>query len=88
VVTAGKSEGHGFGGRLKQPQHLMLLGEIVYPAGETANRSLPGEPMEGDIDCCAAAQMEKIGRYKYRSSAASSDCSQNLRINALRRFCR
>jgi hypothetical protein len=65
AVAARQGSGHGLGGWLERPEHLMLFRKIIHPSGEAANRSLPGESVQGDIDGLAGAQVQEICRNKH-----------------------
>ena len=74
AVAARQGLGHGFGGWLERPEHRVLFRKVVHAAGEAANRSLLGEPVQGDIDRLAAAQVQEIRRNEHGTTAAAVDC--------------
>ena len=61
----------------------MLFREVVHPAGEAADGSLPGEPVEGDIDRLTAADVQEVCRDKDRTTPATMNGRKYPRINGL-----
>ncbi|MDB5308801.1 MAG: hypothetical protein JWO38_3003 [Gemmataceae bacterium] len=61
----------------------MLFWEVVYPAGETADGSLPGEPVEGNVNRFPAADVQKVGRNEYGTASAAVNGRNYPRINGL-----
>ena len=70
-VAAGQSPGYCLGGWRKWSEHRVLLREIVYPAGEAANRSLAGKPVQGDPDRFAAAEVQEVSRNEHRTTSTT-----------------
>ena len=52
---------------------LARWGESL-PAREPAEGSLLGDAVEGDTDCLAAADLEKVRRDEYRTTPATVNC--------------
>ena len=76
AVASGQGLGHGVGGRREQPEHRVLLREVVHPAGEAADRSLPGEPVQGEIDRLAAAEVQEVSRNEHGTTSRAVDAGK------------
>ena len=74
AVAARQRLGHGLGGWGERPKYRVLFREVVHPAGKAANGSLPGEPVEGDIDRLAAADLQEVCRNEYGTTTATVNC--------------
>jgi hypothetical protein len=71
MIAARQGLCHFVGGRLEQPKSRVLFRKIVDAAGEAANGALSDESMERNIDCLAAADVQKVGWNKNGSSPAA-----------------
>src|SRR5262249_34467503 len=88
AVAASQCAGHGVGGRPKHTEYRVLFWEVVHAAGQPADRSFPGEPVQGQIDRFPAAEIEEVARNEHRASPPPVDACKYPRINALRRLSR
>jgi hypothetical protein len=61
----------------------MLVREVVHSASESSDGSLPGQPMEGDVNGLSAADVQEIGRDEHGTSPAASDGREDPGINSL-----
>jgi hypothetical protein len=61
----------------------MLFREVVHAAGKAANGPLPGEPVEGHVNCLPAADVQKVGRNKHRTAPAAMNGRNYPRLNGL-----
>ena len=76
AVAAGQRRGHCIGGWREQPEHRVLFREVVHPAGEAANDSLPGEPVQDDIDGLAAAHVQEVSRDEHGTAILGHEWRQ------------
>jgi hypothetical protein len=60
--------------------------EVVHPSRETAYSIVPCEPVQREIDCFAADNVERVTRHEYGATATVLDAGKYLGINALCRF--
>jgi hypothetical protein len=78
AIAAGERAGHGVRGRCEQTEYRVLFREVVHAAGKTANRSLPGEPVQGDVDRLTAAEVQEIAWNEYGSAPPPANAGKCL----------
>ena len=61
----------------------MMSGKVINTSCQTANRSLPNQPVQRNVNRVPAANIEKISRNENGALPPFADCRNDLGINGL-----
>ncbi len=61
----------------------MMPGKVINASSQTTNRSLPNQPVQRNVNCVPAADIEKISRNEDGALPPFADYRNDLGINGL-----